>query len=190
MAGMLAGCCGLTSLDVRGFKTDNVTDMGSMFAGCSGLTSLDLTGFDTINVVIIYWMFYGCSGLKTIYVYYDWTLPRLRSYSSGHDMFTGCTSLVGGAGTRYDDSRTDYTYANIDGESGIPGYFTRKGGSGEKPEGDLSGDGKVASDDVVALVGVMKGGSKDKLADADLNGDGKVDVADLVMLVKMIVDGK
>ena len=47
---MFYGCSGLTSLDVSGFNTDNVTDMGWMFAGCSGLTSLDVSGFNTSNV--------------------------------------------------------------------------------------------------------------------------------------------
>ena len=40
-------------------------------------------------------------------------------------MFSGCTSLVGGNDTHYDDSNPkDKTYAIIDGTNGQPGYLT------------------------------------------------------------------
>ena len=35
---------------ISNLKTDNVTDMSAMFWGCSSLTSLDVTGFKTDNV--------------------------------------------------------------------------------------------------------------------------------------------
>jgi surface protein len=47
---MFENCSSLTSLDVSGFDTSNVTSMGAMFYNCSGLTSLDLSGFDTSKV--------------------------------------------------------------------------------------------------------------------------------------------
>ena len=48
---MFEGCSSLTTLDLSGFDTSNVTgSMGSMFEGCSRLTTLDLSGFDTSNV--------------------------------------------------------------------------------------------------------------------------------------------
>lgn len=40
------------------------------------------------------------------------------------NMFYGCTSLVGGAGTAYDPTFIDATAARIDGGSSNPGYFT------------------------------------------------------------------
>ena len=40
-------------------------------------------------------------------------------------MFLGCSTLVGGNGTTYDDSKTDKEYARIDTEE-TPGYFTKK----------------------------------------------------------------
>jgi hypothetical protein len=99
---------------------------------------------------------------------------------------------VGGSGTRWSSSHPDYTFARIDGGADNPGYFTAAGAEpwhgSEKPEGDLSGDGKLDADDLVTLVNVIMGGDKDKLAAADLNHDGKVDVADLTMLVNMILD--
>ena len=41
-------------------------------------------------------------------------------------MFKGCTSLVGGMGTTYDENYTDAAYAHPDGLNGQPGYFTEK----------------------------------------------------------------
>ena len=152
MGMMFWNCSGLTSLDVTGFKTDNVTDMTQMFAGCSGLTSLDVTGFKTNNVTSMHGMFWGCSGLTTIYAGDGWSTAKV---TYGEGMFSGCTSLVGGTGTPYDASHIDYTYAQIDGGSDNPGYFTRKGGSGEWPEGDLNHDGKVDASDVVTLVNMI-----------------------------------
>ena len=187
MTGMFSGCSGLTSLDVTGFKTDNVTEMVFMFSDCSGLTSLDLSGFKTNNVKDMRNMFEGCSGLTTIYAGVGWSTAKV---TYGEDIFAGCTSLVGGAGTLWDESHTDYAYARIDGGSGKPGYFTRKDSFAEQSEGDINGDGMVGSDDVMILVSVMMGGDKDKLADADLNHDGKVNVADVVVLINMITTRK
>lgn len=39
-------------------------------------------------------------------------------------MFINCTSLVGGAGTKYDPTFIDSTAARIDGGINSPGYFT------------------------------------------------------------------
>ena len=66
MSGMFNYCRGLTSLDLSGWNTSNVTDMASMFNGCSGLTSLDLSKWDTSNVTSMYSMFHGCSKLNII----------------------------------------------------------------------------------------------------------------------------
>jgi len=147
---MFDGCSGLTILDVSGFNTENVTNMGSMFASCSGLTTLDVTDFNTANVTDISRMFYSCSGLttldlsnfntanakedmrhlfmncfslKTIYAGSGWTTDAT---TKGDEMFMNCTSLVGGAGTVYDENHTDHTYAHIDGGTSNPGYFTDK----------------------------------------------------------------
>ena len=151
MASMFYGCSGLTSLDVSGFKTDNVTTMSGVFRGCSGLTSLDLSGFKTDNVTNMTTMFEGCSGLTTIYAGDGWSTAKVRI---SKNMFAGCTSLVGGAGTPFDADHTDHTYAHIDGGSDNPGYFTAKGGGGTQTwtKYDLNGDGKVDAADVVMLV--------------------------------------
>ena len=121
MSSMFEGCSGLTSLDVSHMNTANVTDMHDMFHGCSGLTSLDLSIFNTAKVADMRWMFYGCSGLTTIYVGSGWSTKIVEE---GSGMFLGCTSLVGGAGTKFSENHIDVAYAHIDGGTDNPGYFT------------------------------------------------------------------
>ena len=128
MGAMFASCSSLTHLDLSSFRTDNVTNMGSMFTNCSGLTSLDLSSFNTANVTSMGYMFYKCSNLTTIYVSDLWlTISVNRNYlmfMCYRDVFTSCTSLVGGQGTVYAEKRTDVNYAVIDGGPVYPGYFT------------------------------------------------------------------
>ena len=88
-----------------------------------GSEEVDAPLFDTRNVQDMSQMFQGCTDLETIYVPEDWDMSQV---TSGSDMFTGCTSLVGGSGTLYDADRTDNTYARIDGGTDSPGYFTLK----------------------------------------------------------------
>ncbi|MBR5726516.1 MAG: BspA family leucine-rich repeat surface protein, partial [Muribaculaceae bacterium] len=60
--------------------------------------------------------------LRTIYVGSGW---NTASVTASSNMFTNCTSLVGGQGTTYNSSNpTDKTYAHIDGGTSNPGYFT------------------------------------------------------------------
>ena len=68
-------------------------------------------------------MFYGCSGLQTIYAGQEWSTAQV---TEGSYMFTGCTNLVGGMGTVYDENHVDATYAHIDEGTANPGYFTDK----------------------------------------------------------------
>ena len=129
MTFMFYYCYSLTNLDVSGFNTEKVTSMGWMFRGCSSLTSLDVSGFNTDKVTSMGSMFYGCSGLKTIYAGDGWSTEKVIH---GDDMFSDCTSLVGGEGTAFDSSHTDYTYARIDGGEENPGYFTYKAPTDDK----------------------------------------------------------
>ena len=117
-------CPALTSIDLSHFRAKSLTNMNAMFGGCSSLTSLDLSGFFTFTVTNMNYLFSGCTNLKTIYVNkYDWST---ESVTAGDGVFENCTSLVGGAGTTFNDSHIDYTYARIDGgpDSQTPGYFT------------------------------------------------------------------
>ena len=122
MNSMFSGCYCLTEiLMVMNFDTSNVTDMQNMFRDCSGLSSLDLSRFETDKVVDMQNMFKGCSFLSTIYVGSRWTT---KSVIISSDMFSGCKRLSGEMGTKYDETKTDYTYARFDGGVNSPGYFT------------------------------------------------------------------
>ena len=151
MRSMFYGCENLTTLNLSGFDTSNVTDMGfmfvgckkletivfsnkfltsnvetmaSMFSGCESLTSLDLSSFDTSKVTNMERMFIFDSSLTTIFVGDGFDTSNV---TNSVNMFGSCQSLVGGDGTTYSYSNPeDKTYARIDGENSLPGYFTRK----------------------------------------------------------------
>ena len=117
MSNMFYNCVGLTSLDVSNFNTQNVENMSSMFSWCEGLNSLDLSKFDTQNVTDMSYMFWNSSALTTIYVSDKFVTTKVSLEAD--DMFKGCTSLKG-AIDKYEDSKTDHTYANY-----TTGYFTK-----------------------------------------------------------------
>ena len=109
-----------TTLDVSNFNTSKVTNMSSMFYN-SKATTLDVSNFDTSKVTNMMNMFQGSSNLKTIYGSSKFVTTAVTNST---DMFKGATSLVGGAGTKYNSSYVDKTYARIDGGTSNPGYFT------------------------------------------------------------------
>ena len=116
------GCTKLTTIQgLENLDLSGVTDMKQMFNGCTGLTTLDLSKLDTKNVKDMSQMFRGCSALRTIIVSDSFVTTAVTSST---DMFFGCTSLVGELGTTYSSSRTDKTYARIDGGTSRPGYLS------------------------------------------------------------------
>lgn len=183
MESMFKGCSGLTSLDLSKFDTKNVENMKTMFINCSQLTTLDLTSFNTGNVTNIYGMFQNCSrltsldlssfntqkvsdmgymfnsceNLKTIYVGELWSTD-FEDLSSNY-MFKGCTSIVGGKGTTYDDNLSHHIYAHIDGGASNPGYFTAKGQT--DPDDDII---NFVDDEVKRIC----------VANWDTSGDGEI----------------
>ena len=114
-------CSALTSLDLSDFDTSNVTDMQDMFDRCSKLTSLNLSDFDTSNVTNMSFMFFGCSALETIYASSSFDVT---SVTDSVNMFYNCSSLIGGAGTTFNQLHTNKEYARIDNSPDAPGYFT------------------------------------------------------------------
>lgn len=92
--------------------------MGAMFYECSSLISLDLSNFNTSNVVDMQSMFSGDEKLEKIYVSALWVVADYAD-----DMFYGCTSLIGGNGTKYNEGNFDKDYAVIDTKE-HSGYLT------------------------------------------------------------------
>ena len=123
MGHMFFGCSSLTSINLSGINTSNLVSANFMFSGCQSLTSLDLSSFETSNVRYMNNMFGGCGNLKTITVGVNWTTDNVPVASSSN-MFSNCTSLVGGAGTTYNSGKVDKEYAIADGLNGQPGYLT------------------------------------------------------------------
>ena len=111
-----------TTLDLSHFDTSNVTNMQGMFWK-SQATTLDVSHFDTSNVINMEVMFAYMTNLKTIYASSKFVTTSVTSSTS---MFEKSTNLVGGAGTKYNKSYLDKTYARIDGGTSNPGYFTEK----------------------------------------------------------------
>ena len=146
---MFRDCTGLTSLNVSGFDTSNVTNMSYMFYDCSRLTSLNVSSFDTSKVTdmmatfsschklqvidVSSWntslvtnmayMFQVCEELLTIYASNNFVTT---SVTDSEYMWTDSLKLKGGQGTVC-TSDSNKIYARIDDRNnGNPGYFTAK----------------------------------------------------------------
>ena len=81
--------CGLTSLDLSNFNTKKVTDMSSMFRGCNKLTSLDLSRLNTLNVTDMSCMFMSCAALENL----DMSNFNTRNVTNMSNMFYYCLKL-------------------------------------------------------------------------------------------------
>jgi len=87
MEDMFAGCASLTSITFGpNFKTDKVTNMASMFQYC-GVSSLDLSGFNTENVTDMQLMFVGCASLTSITFGPNFKTDKVTNMA---EMFSGC----------------------------------------------------------------------------------------------------
>lgn len=97
------------------------------FANCDAHVELDLCGLATDQLEDLDYFLSGCNSLTTIWVDADFALP---AGSDGLEMFNGCTSLAGGAGTAWSSSATGMSRCRIDGGTAAPGYLTAKGVDG------------------------------------------------------------
>ena len=128
MYGTFYYCLALNSLDLSSFVTNKVTNMDYMFAGCAALTSLDLSTFSVASLNHTVSMFVYCGKLTSIICAKDWS-----GVTTSTGMFSFCSNLVGGAGTTYNSSHVDASYAHPDEGTTNPGYFTAKQGA-DDPE--------------------------------------------------------
>ena len=181
MGYMFYECIQLTSLDLSSFNTSNVTNMFAMFAFCVNLTSLDLSNWNTSQVTNMSYMFYNSGNLRTVYVGNGWSTAAV---TDSYNMFSGCTSLVGGQGTTWNSSNPmDKTYAHIDGGPSNPGYFTAK----TSQRGDVNGDGSVNISDVTTLIDLLLGGGSISNPAADCNQDSSVNISDVTALIDYLL---
>ena len=92
------------SLNLAGFDTSNVTNMGMMFRGCISLERIVLSGWSTSNVTVMGNMFYGCSLLQQLDLS-DFNTLKVTEMSS---MFQGCESLQSLDLSSFDASSVTY----------------------------------------------------------------------------------
>lgn len=149
MSYMLAGCSNLSYIWAGDeFETDSVEDMSHlldgckrlsipsfvedldmkgvrqasyMLSGCSSIKSLDLSSWDLGRLESANGMFSGCAALVTITVSDELDGAGLISSSN---VFYGCSKIIGGLGTAFRSSDTSGELARVDGQGGLPGYFT------------------------------------------------------------------
>ena len=80
----------LTNIDLSGFDTSKVADMSFMFCGCSNLKNLDLSNFNTIKLINMNRMFRNCSNLSNLNLSKFNTSNVTNMYAT----FQGCKSLI------------------------------------------------------------------------------------------------
>ena len=122
---MFGACTGIKELNLSMWDMSSAWNMQGMFAGCISLESIDLPEYMLLNAEDMSFLFLNCSALKTIYSNIDFA-ENADEISHKNDIFYGCTSLVGGAGTKYDMLHCDIEYARPDGGTEAPGYFTKR----------------------------------------------------------------
>ena len=88
-SGMFAYLDNVSTLDLSGLDTSNMTNMTYMFYKSTSLTNIDLSGFDTSKVVNMYGMFWGCNNLKNI----DVSNFNTKKVTTMAYMFRECNSL-------------------------------------------------------------------------------------------------
>lgn len=111
-------CSGLSEICFP--KAGNILAINDVFNTCANLVSVDLSKLNLNNVNDWQEAFQKCPKLQTIYVADDFSNKSATSQNT----FYNCTSLVGGAGTKFVPTFIDSTGARIDGGSSNPGYFT------------------------------------------------------------------
>lgn len=80
----------LTSIDLSGFDTSNVTVMDRTFYNCGALESLNLSGFDTSSVRNMDHMFYFCKALTSL----DLSSFDTSNVTNMNNMLSGCNMLT------------------------------------------------------------------------------------------------
>ena len=89
-SGMFAYLDNVSTLDLSGLDTSNMTSMSMMFYKSTSLKSIDVSGFDTSKVVNMNGMFWRCNNLKNI----DVSNFKTSKVTDMNNMFADCSSLT------------------------------------------------------------------------------------------------
>lgn len=135
ISNMFYGCKGATSLKIPGGFTNELKEMGQVFYDCISVKELNLEGLDVSGVTNMGRLFWNCQTLTTVFVDENWDVQHIRVgiaegiYDDHGQMFSGCTNLVGGNGTKCENrlgevsTKASIQYANID-QWNVAGYLT------------------------------------------------------------------
>ena len=103
MSNMFYNSKSLTNIDLSGFDTSKVVNMNRMFEGCSSVESLDLSSFNTSKVINFIATFGGCESLTELDLSnFDTSSTTKMTY-----MFGSCTSLVNLNISSFDTSKVN-----------------------------------------------------------------------------------
>ena len=102
--GMFAYLDNVSTLDLSGLDTSNMTSMSRMFLNSKSLTNIDTSGFDTSKVVNMNGMFWGCNNLKNI----DVSNFKTSKVTDINNMFADCSSLTALDLSNFDTSNVLY----------------------------------------------------------------------------------
>ena len=103
-SGMFAYLDNVSTLDLSGLDTSNMTSMSMMFYKSTSLKSIDVSGFDTSKVVNMNGMFWGCNNLKNI----DVSNFKTSKVTDMNNMFADCSSLTTLDLSKFDTSNVLY----------------------------------------------------------------------------------
>ena len=90
MRNMFADDSNLTSLDASNWDTSKVTDIGGMFNNCNNLTFLNVSNWDTSKVTDMGYTFNGCNNLTSLDTS-EWDTSKVTNMCG---IFTGCSNLT------------------------------------------------------------------------------------------------
>ena len=104
--GMFAYLDNVSTLDLSGLDTSNMTSMSRMFLNSKSLTNIDVSGFDTSKVISMYEMFRGCSSLANI----DVSSFNTGAVTDMQRMFCNCFLLINLNLSNFDTSKVVNMY--------------------------------------------------------------------------------
>ena len=140
---MFDGCYSLTTLDVSGFNTANVTDMTGMFNSCNDLTTIYCD--DTWSCDISEDMFSGCVKLKGA-IAYD---PEKTNASYANPVTGYFTAFLKG------DANGDGSVTITDAVAIVNKILGNASDNFNKAAADVNGDGDITITDAVGVVNII-----------------------------------
>lgn len=103
-SGMFAYLDNVSTLDLSGLDTSNMTSMSKMFYKSTSLKSIDVSGFDTSKVVNMNGMFWECSNLTSINI----SNFNTSKVTDMNNMFAECSNLITLDLSNFDTSNVIY----------------------------------------------------------------------------------